>query len=286
MPWYFFALTGIFGLSITDQIRRAILSGKDKIDYYSAAFLLSLVAGITLIIYTAVVGFVMPPFHAFLLTFAINISFSLIGLLAGQKGLSLLGVGEFTIIMTTRQIITWVLSIVFFGIGLSLLQSLGTLLVMLALVVVFASRTAFKNISKVGITFTALTAVVYGISILTDQLIYRVSDPASYMVIGFTVTVVILALMRPHVVWSIRLLKPSKQGFLLLLVGSLFGLSLVLLFTGLKRANNAPLIGGLFQLQIIISVVLAAIFLRETNNLPRKIIGAIVATIGAVLIVT
>lgn len=286
MPWYSYALIGITINAASDLARRIALAGKNKMDYYSVAFLMSCLICVTLIIYTAIAGFHMPPFRNFWPIFVINISMGVISWLTNQKGLSLLGLSEFTILMTTRQIITLILSVTLLGIGLTLRQGFGVLLVALATIVVIVNRKTFRHNPGAGVFFTLVTAAMYGTAILTDQIIYRQSDPASFMVIGFGLTALILLGIHPKAIRSLQYLREPKRGVIMVITSSLNAIGLIFIFTSLKRADNAPLVSGVFQAQIIVSVLLATIFLRERKNLGKKLIGAGLATFGAILLVT
>ncbi|MES2970985.1 MAG: EamA family transporter [Patescibacteria group bacterium] len=286
MAWYIYAFLGILFFSVSDQIRRLVLSGKNKIDYYTAAFLIAFMTVLALAIYVAFAGFIMPPIGSFVPLFMLNVGLAFAGLLTSQKALSLLGVSEFTILMSSRQIVTLLASVIFLGIGLSLQQGIGMVLVISALLVMFLNKRLFqKNKSAAGMFFAILTALNYGCSILTDQLIYRKSDPASYLIIQLSLIAIMLVLVRPQTLKGLGLLYSARHGAQLLLLGSLGAAALVLLFTSLKLADNAPQVGGLFQVSIIVSVLLATIFLRERKNLFRKAIGTLLGTLGAILIV-
>ncbi len=285
MPWYFYALIGISINATSDLFRRIALSGKRKIDYFDVAFLMSLVIFVTLSIHVSFVGFVMPPLQDFWLIFVINILMGVVSWLTNQKGLSLLGLSEYSIILTSRQIVTWILSVVLLGIGLTMVQGIGLLLVSSGIVIVFLHKNAFKNHSGAGIFYTGITALMWGAAILTDQVIYRQSDPASYMVIGFGTMALLLLAIKPAAIKSVRYLKMYHSGPTMLLAGSLNAAGLIFIFTSLKLADNAPLVSGVFQLQIIVSVLLATIFLNERKHLGKKLVGAALATAGAILIV-
>lgn len=286
MPWYSYALIGITINATSDLIRRVILAGKSKLDYYEVAFLMSSLICLTLVVYTMFAGFTMPPISNFWPIFLINIAMGVVSWLTNQKGLSLIGLSEFSILLTTRQIVTLILSVLLLGIGLTFQQGLGVLIVAAASIIVIVNRDTFKHHSKAGVMFTLATAAMYGSAILTDQIIYRQSDPASYMLIGFGLTALILFLIRPRVIKSVRSLKTRRQGIPMVLTSSLNAVGLIFIFTSLKLADNAPLVSGVFQAQIVISVLLATIILRERKDLLKKALGAILATAGAILVVT
>lgn len=285
MAWYIFVIFGITVHSLTEILRKIVLSGKYKVNYYTTAFLLSVVTSIVLGLYVMVVGFQMPPIASFAWIFVLNMTLGIVGLLTSQRGLSHLSVGDFTVLMTSQQVITWFASVLLLGVGLTLQQGIGSTLIITAILIIFLGKDTFHHASKAGLFFTALTALNYGFAMLTDQVVYRYSDPASFLFVGFTLTAVILLLIRPRVAKSMRLLKPTRQGLQLFSLGFGNGLGLALLFTGLKRIDNAPLYSGLSQMGIILSVVLGMVLLGERNHVVRKLIGSVLAAVGAFLLV-
>lgn len=285
MPWYVYVFLGVLVNAAATVLRKLVLSGRTRLDYYESAFLLSVTTFVVLLGYVAFVGFYMPPFHLFWWVFIINMTLGVVGLLTNQKGLSLLDVGEYTVLMTFSQVVAWVTSVIWMGIGLSFYQGLGSVLILGSICVLFVSRAAFRRNSTAGLVWTSLTALNYGVAVLTDQVVYRYSDPASFMVIGFGLTAVILYALRPRVAKTLRLLRTDRLGARLLLLGLVSGMSLVLLFTSLKMVDNAPLFNGLSQIGIVVGVITGVAFLKERTGIPRKLAAAAIATCGAVLMV-
>lgn len=285
MPWYVYALSGVTVLALSDVIRRVALSHKNKLDFYSSAFLLSVSTGLGLLIYNLIFGFTLPPVQNFLPIFALNILLAFAGWLTSQKALTHIGVGEYTILLTSRLVVTWIASVILFGIGLSLLESIGALVIVAAIVVVFFRRGIFKDQSGTGVLFAAITAFIYGIGILTDQIIYREAEPASYLLVTFLINSLIFVLLRPRVAGSLKHLTRPGHRHHYLGFGILCSIGLTLIFTSLKIADNAPLVSALFLLQIIASVMLGSILLKERSNMLRKTIGSILAFVGALIIV-
>ncbi len=285
MPWYIYALSGVAVLALSDVVRRVALSHKNKLDFYSSAFLLSVSTGLGLLIYNVIFGFDMPPVQNFLPVFILNIALAFVGWLTSQKALAHIGVGEYTILLTSRLIVTWVASVVLFGVGLTLLESLGAFVIMAAIFVVFFRKNLFNDQSKTGILFATATAFIYGIGILTDQVIYREAEPASYLLITFIINSFIFILLRPTVIGSLKHLMWPGHRHHYLGFGILCSVGLTLIFTSLKIADNAPLVSALFLLQIIVSVILGSILLKERKDMTRRAIGSVLAVVGALIIV-
>jgi len=63
-------------------------------------------------------------------------------------------------------------------------------------------------------------------------------------------------------------------------------LASLFLFNAYQLGRNALQIGPLMATQTIVTVVLALIFLKETDNIYQKITGALIAVLGTILMVT
>lgn len=285
MPWYLFAISGVVVNALSHVIRRKVMTKQHKLDFYTSAYLFSFANSIVLFVYILFTGFTMPPIGSIFLVFVINMIFGLVGWLVNNKALSLLPLGEYSVLMTSRQLITWVTSILFLGIGLSAVQGVGSAIIIAGILIVYMHKSAWKGNNAKGVGYTLLTALIYGTAILTDQIIYRSSDPASYLLLGFMVNTMLLAALRPRVVVKTKLLISRQWSPMLLGFGVLSSASLVLMFTSLKIADNAPLVSAVFQLQTIASVVFGIVLLKETKHLAYKLTGASVATIGAILVI-
>ncbi len=285
MYWYLYVVSAVSLFSVMDILRKKLLTEEGRISYIDFSFLVFVSTALFLAIYSLLFGFVMPPIKLFPVVFVINIILGILGLLLANKALSLLSAGDFTILMTSRLIVTWLLSVLLLNIGVSFLQAIGILGICSAVFVIFGNRKSIKGNNRKGLLFGLGAAAVYGSTFLTDQIIYRQSDPSSYLLFSISIMAVVMAVTRPVVVKSFRILSNNRSLVLTLLIGFCFASGLTLLFKGLKLSDNATLVTGLLPLQTIIVVVLSIIFLNEKNNINKKILGALLATIGAVILV-
>jgi uncharacterized membrane protein len=228
----------------------------------------------------------MPPFKTIWLIVIVNIVLALIGWLTSQKALSKLATGEFTVLMSARLAVTWIASIFLLSIGVTSRQGLGVILIIFALVVAFYNRKDFLRSNSIGIIFALLTALNYGVGTIFDQIIYRVSDPVSYAVIGFGINTILLILIRPRIATkSFRILADRRTTLIYVVAGILTALTTVLLFTGLKAADNATLVTSISQTQVLLVAIFGAIiFKAERKDFKRVVLAACIASVAAILI--
>lgn len=285
MPWYIYAIAGVSVQAMTNVLRRRVMSGQKKLDFYTSSYLFSLTSTLALLVYVAIAGFIMPPIFSLWPIVVINIAFGIIAWLTNNKALSLLNLGDYSIVMTSRQFFTWVASVVVLGVGLNLAQVAGVVIIVAGILILFVGKRRIKMNSRLGVVFALATALIYGFGIITDQIIYRSSDPASYLLVGFIVTTFVIGVMRPSVFSSTKLLFSRKHALKLYGFGALSAASLGLMFTSLKLADNAPLVTAIFQMQTVLAVLLGIILLKENGHIWQKLSGAAISTIGAVIVV-
>ncbi len=285
MEWFIFALAGIILNSLSDVFRKKSMSGKNGLEYFPSSFLVSFVIVVCLGLYALFINFEMPPISTFYGLFIMNIGLGIIGWVTSFRGIKGLGVGDFNILMSARIVVTLIFSIVVFGIGLSTRQLLGSAVLIGAIFVVFLNKKSFRLKNIDGLVFTGLTALIYGFAILIDQAIYRVSEPSSYLLIGFSLQTLIFAIARPSVVKSLSELRKGVHAKDVWMNGILMSVGLIFIFQSLKTADNAPLVVSFFQLQMIFGVLFGIVFLKERQNLHRKLTGAVIAFVGSILVI-
>ena len=78
----------------------------------------------------------------------INIIAGFVAWFTNNKGLSLIDLSEYSILMTSRLIVTWVVSLLFLGIGLSHMQALGAIAITVGIIVAFYTKKTFKKQCK------------------------------------------------------------------------------------------------------------------------------------------
>ncbi len=285
MPWYIYAILGVTLNALSHILRKKVLSGKHRLNTYESSYLFSLSVTIALGVYALMGNFIMPPIQTFLGVFFINIVAGIIAWVTNNKGMHLMPVGEYSILMTSRLVVTWFASLLFLGIGLNTLQALGSVIIVAGIFVTFYARNLFSKYSKEGLIYTLITAFIYGLAIITDQIIYRNSDPASFLLIGFCITTLMLILIKPVVRKKTHLIWSRDRGLSIMGFGALSTIALVMVFTSLKIADNAPLVTAAYQMQTILAVIFGILILKEKKHLYQKITGSVIATLGAVLVV-
>lgn len=70
----------------------------------------------------------------------------------------------------------------------------------------------------------------------------------------------------------------------MLILDICYGAAAIFFYTAIEKGANASQITPILQATVIITVILAAIFLKERDHLVKKFICAVLVTIGVILI--
>ncbi len=172
--------------------------------------------------------------------------------------------------------------------GLNLKQLVGATLLLAAMYIVLAAKVSVKlqkDWSK-GIVLSLFASITYGFAIANEKWLLNHSNVSTYAVLGLGFQwLPLLALSLMYNREKYRLIKNRhfiKQvgwaGISRAVAGLLFLISLV-------AANNSSLISVASGFKVILTALLAALFLNETRLLKRKLLAAFISVIGIAAIV-
>lgn len=198
------------------------------------------------------------------------------------KALRTVEASEVTILSSIRVVITIVASVIFLHESFGVIKILGTILIFLSILLV----TNFKKGIKFnqGFIYILITSLFSGMAIVADSFNVKNYDPISYNFIGSFLIVAILLIIFPKALktWK-HFIQPNflKKMLPLGVFSTVQGLAYLL---ALANGGDASQVGTIRQASVIITVILAVIFLNEKDNLVRKIIAAILVTFGVILL--
>jgi len=198
------------------------------------------------------------------------------------KALQLGEASEVSVISSSRSLWTVLVAVTLLGEPLTSRKLLGTLLVVSGIAFVSWKSKRFKL--QRGHLFALLAAVLFGIAFANDTYLLRSFDASSYTALAFFLPSIFLMIIRPKAVREMRVfLNLNKLGKMLLLA-IFYGGAAIAIYSSYRAGGEASQIAPISQSSVILTVLLAAIFLKERGNLLRKLAGAIVVFLGVVLL--
>lgn len=275
--WFFVSLLAGLLFTIQGLLTRKLLKGEG--DAWAFSFYFSLVGAL-----------IAAPFMLSDLKLATNAPFWLLmvvtgGLVSLFNYLSLKSNNylEASILGAMSKLrLLWVLllGILFLGESLTTMKVLGTMLTLMAGLLIYSKAKSMG--SKLGVALAFIAAVLYAVIIALIKVLYSEFNAVSLTFFIFALPTVINFAIMPNATHRIR--EMAKLQGKVVLVAAITG-SLATL-----AMNQALLIGEASRVLVIIEAFLIVvlvgehIFLKETDRLLNKLIAVLLATIGAILI--
>ncbi|MDO8487239.1 MAG: DMT family transporter [Candidatus Curtissbacteria bacterium] len=281
MSWIVLALASVIFFSISALLQKVLMKN-DKSDPYAYSimfqFLIWAVAA-TVVLWT---GFVMPPIKTYPLNFLFSSVMYGLGTICAFKALKYIEASEFTIISSVKAIVTIISAVLILGEVFDYKKALGTALVLISAYLVTQKSRKIKF--NKGTLYALGTALTYGLAITNDTFLLKYSEVFSYLTVGNLITVLFVIAIKPTAVKNLNHFFDLAILSKMLILGILYSFGAVAFYLAIQSGAAASQISPILQTSVIVTVLLAAIFLGERDNLVKKIASAILVTIGVILI--
>lgn len=281
MSWVVLALLSVFLFSISSLLQRVLMKDEQSNAHaYSIVFqiLLGVIVGLVAI----AKGFVMPPIAQFPVNFLLVAVLYGLGTLFVFNAFKYIEASEVTIITSTRTIITIISAIFLLGEVFDLQKAVGTLLILFSAYLITKKKRRFK-VNK-GVLYALGMAVCYGLAITNDTFLLKYVDVFSFLTVASLLPGFFLIAVKPKALLELgQFLKPKVLAKMLILTLFYAG-GAALFYFAIIIGAGASQITPISQSAVIVTVILAAIFLNERDYLLKKLVSAILVTIGVLLI--
>ncbi|OGG04983.1 hypothetical protein A2Z33_06860 [Candidatus Gottesmanbacteria bacterium RBG_16_52_11] len=283
MHWVYFAAISVISISVANVLQR-ILAREEKNDPIANSIVFQFLVALFTGIYAVSKGFVPPPIHLFPVQFAVSTVFYGLGTLSLFTALKRLGSSEVTILSSFGALVTIAGSLVFLDEKLSPLLILGTFLILLSVFLVTRFDSVKIRSSRTAVFYALAGTSLYGLAVVSDTFILRRYDAVSYTPVISLLPGIFLTIIHPRAVGNI--VRIMHRDFLkpMVLFSCFYGIQAVTYYLAIENGANASQMGPFAKSQIVLTVMLAAVFLKERSGLLKKIIATVLVTAGAVLI--
>ncbi len=277
MNWTLFALLSGSFYTIQSLLTRYLLRG-DR-DAWAFSFYFSFVGALTSL-----------PFLLFDPSFSYKISawliLGLVGLLIvlqnylAFKSTNYLEASVQGSINKFRLLWVLLIGVAFLGESLSLIKVVGTALTIFAGLIIYFKRTKVE--SQNGFAFALSATFVYAIVIGLYKILFQEFNSATLTFFIFAIPAICNLLIMPNAIKRITMMakKQGREVFVATFFGGLANLAM----------NHALSIGEASKVLVIIEAFLLIVLvgehflLKEKEDMLKKVISVVLATIGAILI--
>lgn len=281
MLWLVFALVSVCALSVATILQRKLLKDeKSDSHVYAIAFQLGCAALVA--VYAFIHGFSLPQF------LSMPWNFLLMAVLYGSgtwllfRALKTTEASEVTIVTSIRAVVTVLSAILFLHEPFGLMRAFGMLLVLGSVILVswHGEKVRFSK----GTLFSLGMAVCYGLAVTNDAFILKTADPLSYTAVSFLLPGLFLVITKPTALKKLPLLFTKKLFWKIALMCLIYSTASIAFYLALSVGAPASQLGPINQMSVVFTVLLASLFLNERENIGRKILAALLAVAGVLLL--
>lgn len=281
MFWFYLVIVGVIFLSFATLLQRVLMK-EEQSDPVAYAIVFQLSVSFVVSIYAFYRGFRFPPLQPFLPCIGLMTALYGFGNIAFFRSFQLSEASEVSVISSSRSLWTLLVAILFLGESLTSVKLLGTFLVVLGVALVSWKPGRFKL--QEGYAFALLASVLFGIALANDMFLLRSFDLFSYTTIAFLFPAVFLILIKPKSVKKIKLFFDRRRLVKMVVLAIVYGGAALAMGASYQAGGEASQIAPITQSSVILTVLLAAVLLKERSNLLNKIAGAIAVFLGVVLL--
>lgn len=281
MDWYLLAIISVIASSLTGIIRKKLVI--KEVNSIQTIIIFQLLCALVIFFPAIYFGFEMPPISEY------PINFILQGILWGSSSIFLflaykkLEASEVAILMAIETLIAVLLGIFILGETFTLRMQIGAILIFSAITII--AFNSFKRI-KLNKTFLyiILASVLAGFAVVNDTFLIKQSDSLSFLTIAYLLPGIFVYLyyILKNKCFKFNLNKINlKYTFILSACSIAAGIPFYFALNLDGQISQVILIN---KSSIILSVLLAAIILKERDHLLKKMFSAILVILGVILL--
>jgi drug/metabolite transporter (DMT)-like permease len=214
--------------------------------------------------------------------FLILAVFGTIAYILKYRGFQLISASEVVIFSTTSKLWNVVGAALFLHEAVTVQKMLGTLIILAGIAVTMYVNKKF--VVNKGIVVVLIGAVLFGLTDINGYFILQSMDASNYQIYFYLVPVLALLLAQPHIIKKISYYFKLDRSLKVTALAIFDTLGMLTLFAAYQAGGKASILGPLSATKIIVTVVLAILFLKERDNIPRKLIGAVITVFGVILL--
>lgn len=198
------------------------------------------------------------------------------------QALKAIEASKFTILFATRTLFTILASTLFLNESLNTTQWIGALLILFSVILVTVENT--KITFGKWEFFTLLAAAAFGFEVTNDRYILTMFPLYTFVSLAFVLPALMMWMVNVGRTQKIFELFHKTNLIRICSMAVVYAVSAILFFSSLQIAPNSSQVITINLTSVVVTVLLAVVFLGERKNLFRKLLGATLCFIGLLLV--
>ncbi|MBI5614354.1 DMT family transporter [Candidatus Gottesmanbacteria bacterium] len=279
MHWIIFGIFGVIATTVANLFQKIAMKD-EKSDPVISAIFFQFILGFVTSFFTLVKGFYLPD-ASLIPYFLCSGALYATGSICFFRAIKYIEASEMTILGGFSVLVTILASIIFLSDKLTLIQLSGAALILLAVVVISWRKNEVKI--STGMWLALGGAVSYGMAVVFDSYIVKRYSAVSFLPLASFIpgTLLMLFYIRriPDVIKAIPMIDKN-----LIIYGVIYSFSAIAFYQGLESGALVGQMSAIWRASVVLTVIFASIFLHESKHIGQKIVGAVLATIGVLLV--
>lgn len=279
MQWLPLVFISVVSSSFASLFQKVAMKDQ-KSDPVVSAIAFQFILGFIVSLFALAKGFQLPDSSLIPFFLASGVLYG-VGTVCFFKAIKIIEASEMTILGGSGVIVTILASMIFLGDKLSPLQLFGTGLILCAVVLISWKKKSLKVNSGTWLALAGTSS--YGLAVVFDTFIIRSYSAVWFLPIASFGPGILMTLWYYRKIASIvGYVKQINKN--LIIYSVLYAVQAVAFYVALENGALVGQLSSIARASIVLTVILAAVVLRETKHIGKKIVGAVLTTIGVLLV--
>ena len=190
--------------------------------------------------------------------------------------------GSVAIISSLGSVITAILAILIYHNVLTLELAIGTILILLAIFILNHSK--HTKVTKKGMYYAFLATLFSGVAVIADVYALKSYSIFTYLPMSGGITALIISIVFHKQVKPAIQLTRSRTFIKMLVFAFFFIIQAYTYYFAYIAGGPISHVAIISRFYIVLTAILAIVFLGERENMKKKIVASILATIGVILL--
>ena len=188
----------------------------------------------------------------------------------------------FTILFAPRGLITILAAYLFLRESINFNQLVGVALIFISIVLVTMENFKFK-ISSSDLN-CLLAAICFGLGNANDRFLIKAMPLFPFLTLGFLLPVPLVGAVYYRQLFHLKTFLQPNLISKMLIMSSFYAAAAITFFIALRNAPIAGQVVSVNLIQVVVTVILAMIFLKERDRLIQKFVGGLISFLGLMLL--
>ncbi len=280
MSWLLLLSINVVAISVASLFQRLAMKEEES-DPVLSTIIFQFLLGLIVLPFAISQGFSFPPLATMWPLFLLSTVLYALGSVMFFKSIKLIEASEMTVLAGAGAIVTMICAYIFLGERLVPQQYLGAAFVLAAILII--AHRGKKFVFNKGALLALLATSFFSFAVVSDTLIIRSYDAISFAAMMSLFPGVMLLFLYPKKILQLpKAIKTINKN--LIIYTMFYSVGVITFYGALGKGAMLSQVGVVVKTNIILTVILAAIFIKENDHLWRKVIAALICMVGVMLV--